>query len=124
MTDWITGNFNTQITVIRFYMGAIYLAVGLILIFRARKRWFTWPVSALVCLGISIGGAGVVFYHQSWLRRGDLPWPLGVNDIGTLIVGVILSVVTTFLGLRIVRNRLLSDGDRQKVKQDTDRASE
>lgn len=123
MIDWIRSDFNDALSFIRLYMGIIYVIVGIIFVFKARNRLFAWPVSALVCLGIVIGGAGVVFFHQSALRQTELPWPIGANDIGTLIVGVILSTVATFLGIRIVRNRLLSDADRQRVKETADRTS-
>ena len=107
---------NGAIAALNFAAVVVYVALGVGLLYQARRSLRQWPVSALVALAGPYLAAGLMLAQLTGWRMGDWPGTAWDRDgPGTLLLRLVLVGVGAALLQRILRGRLLTDSDRQRV---------
>ena len=107
---------NGMIAAVNLTIGLAFVALGVALLWQARRSLRVWPVSALVALAGPYLGAGIVWLHLTGWRLWEVPGEAWDRDgVGTLILRLAVAFVTLALTRRIATGRLLTEGDRRRV---------
>lgn len=106
---------NAMISAVNITIAFGLLALGIGLIWRARTRWRSWPVSA----GIALGGAflltGIVYGQLALFRHVVLPDDVQPNGWGTLVIRGACAVAVIALVRRVFAADLLTPSDRREI---------
>ena len=107
---------NATIAAVNLAIAVAFVALGLALLWQSRSSLRAWPVSALVALAGPYLGAGVVLVQLAIWRLDDTPGlAFDANGPGTLLVRAAVAFVAVALLQRIVRGRLLTSADHERV---------
>lgn len=93
------------------------IILGCVFFHQAWQRGVLWerPPSALVMLGIVPLAVGMVLAQIAIFRLGDIGYPFGANDWGTLCMRLVAVVIVAAKALRVVQGRLLTPADRTRL---------
>jgi hypothetical protein len=106
---------NGMIATTNAVIAAALVALGLALLWQARRGLIAWPVSAFVALAGPYLLTGLVLAQLAWLRTAEAPPGWERDGVGTLVLRGVAAVVALALLRRIVTGRLLAPQDRDRV---------